>query len=181
MEAPGPPYGFGMVSPMKPALTRSLTLSQGYSSSASQRAARARKTESASSRARVRSASCSAVNLKSMQPCLGAPQPAPSPEVSRRRTALGNSLDMDRMAEGGECGLEGRLGERGVGVDGVDDLLQRGLERPPHRELVDQLGGLGTDDVHPEQLAGGLVRHHLDEPVGLAQRDRLPTGGEWEL
>src|SRR5712691_10022143 len=136
-----------MVSPISPAATRSFTLSQGYSSAASQRAVRSRKTVSASSRARTRSASWSAVNLKSMR------------------------LDVDGMAEGGQRRLERRLGQGGMGVDGVDDLLEGGLQRAPHRELVDQLGGLGTDDVHAQQLAGGLVRDHLDETLGVAERD----------
>ena len=52
-EPPDPPYSRGMASPMKPAATRSFTLSQGYSSSASQRAARSRNTPSASERARA--------------------------------------------------------------------------------------------------------------------------------
>ena len=66
-------------------------------------------------------------------------------------------------------------------VDGVDELLERGLEGPAHRELVDQLGRLGPDDVHAEDLAGGLVRHHLDEALGLPQRHRLAARGEREL
>src|SRR5258707_12481504 len=173
IEAPAPPCSRGMVRPMKPARTRSFTLSQGYCSVASQPAARARKVPSASSRARRRRASCAAVSLKSIARS-ASPHPALSPG------GRGRSY-MNGVAEGGEGRLERGLGERGVSVDGVHDLLQRGLEGPPHRELVDQLGGLGTDDVHAQDLAGALVGHHLDEALGVAERDRLAAGGEREL
>src|SRR5262245_8917305 len=155
-----PPWAAGTVMPMKPAATRSFTLSQGYSSRASQRAARSAKTESASSRALARSASCSVVSGK---------------DIGSARS------DVDGLAERGQRGLEGGFGERRMRVDRVHDLLERGLERPAHRELVDDLRRLGTDDMHAEDLAGGLVRHDLDEAVGLAQRHRLAAGGEREL
>src|ERR1044071_1405773 len=114
---------------MNPAAARSFTFSQGYSSLASQRAARSAKLPSASSRARRRSASCSAVSSKSMA-----------------------SLYMDGGAEGGQRGLDRRLGERRVGVDRVHELFERRLERAPDGELVDHLRRLRADDVHPEDL-----------------------------
>ena len=51
----------------------------------------------------------------------------------------------------------------------------------PDGELVDDLGRLGPDDVHAEDLAGRLVGDHLDEPVRLAERDRLAARREREL
>jgi hypothetical protein len=68
-----------------------------------------------------------------------------------------------------------------VRVDGVDDLVERRLEGPADRELVDQLGGLRPDDVHAQDLAGGLVGHHLDEALGVTLRHRLAAGREREL
>src|SRR5688500_3270379 len=125
-----PPCSSGIVIPMKPAATRSLTLSQGYSSLASHRAARSAITESARSRARVRSACCSAVSSKSIA--------APS--------------DVNGLAKRGQRGFEGGLRQRGMGVNRVHDLVEGGFERSPHGELVDDLGRLGADDVHTEDL-----------------------------
>src|SRR4030095_11481838 len=99
---------------------------------------------------------------------------------SRSREPCGLPLDVDRLAERGEGRLQGGLGQGRVGVDRVDDLLERGLEGAPERELVDDLGRLGPDDVDPEDLARGLVGDHLDDPFGLAERDRLATGRERE-
>src|ERR1700675_3986336 len=155
-EPPDPPYSRGMASPMKPAATRSFTLSQGYASSASQRAARSRNTPSASVRARTWSACCAAPSWKSIK----------------------NPSDVDGLAEGGQGGLEGGLGERRVRVDGVDDLLERRLERAPYRKLVDHLRRLRAQDVDTENLAGGLVGDHLEEALGLPQRHGLAIGRE---
>src|SRR5262245_5306671 len=137
---PPPPYAVGTVMPMKPAVTRSLTLSQGYCSVASQRAARSAKVPSARSRARWRSACCSAVSSKSMRA----------------------ALDVNRVAEGGQRGFERRLGQRRMRVDRVHDLVDRRFQRAPDRELVDHLRRFGTDDVHAEDLARLLVGDHLD-------------------
>src|SRR5216110_3068398 len=109
-----PPYSGGIVIPMKPAATRSFTLSHGYSSRSSQRAARSANTRSASSRAFARSACWSFVSSKSI-------------------------LDMNRLDEGPERRFEGGLGQRGMRVDRVDDLLERRLQRAADRELVDDL------------------------------------------
>src|SRR5882672_5546574 len=68
---------------------------------------------------------------------------------------------------------------RGAALD-VDGLAQRG-QRAAHGELVDDLGRLRPHDVHAEDLAGGLVGDDLHEAVGLAERDGLAAGGEWEL
>src|SRR4026208_1440097 len=81
------------------------------------------------------------------------------------RGAGERSLEGDGMAGGGERRLEGRLGERGVGVDGVDDLLQRGLEGPSPRELVDR--GRGR--------RGGCG---LGAPASRARSVR-PTANSW--
>src|SRR5689334_16338012 len=132
---------------MNPAAARSFTFSQGYSSLASQRAARSAKPRSASSRARRRSACCSTVSSKSMA-----------------------SLYMDGVAEGGQRGLERRLGQRRVGVDRVHELVERRLERAANGELVNHLGRLGADDVHAEDLAGLLVGDDFDEAVGFRER-----------
>src|SRR5262245_63167977 len=65
-------------------------------------------------------------------------------------------------------------------MDGVDDLLERRLERAADGELVDHLGGLWSDDVDAEDLAAGLVGDHLDEALGVAEGDRLSVGREGE-
>src|SRR5262249_50893045 len=54
--------------PMRPASTSCFTLSQGYSSRSSQRAARSRNSWSASARARAWTASCSAVKGNRIDP-----------------------------------------------------------------------------------------------------------------
>ena len=64
---------------------------------------------------------------------------------------------MDRLAERGQGRLQRRLRQGRMGVDRVDDLLERRLERAAHRELVDDLRRLGADDVHAEDLARRLV------------------------
>src|SRR5688572_7377535 len=145
---PPPPYDAGTVIAMKPAVARSFTLSQGYSSVASQRAARSAKAASARSRARRRSACCSGVSSKSMA----------------------TILDVDRLAERGQRRLERRLGQRRMRVDRVHQLLERRLQRATDGELVDHLGRLRTDDVRTEDLAGLLVGHDLDEALGLRHR-----------
>src|SRR5438876_797725 len=152
-----PPYSRGIVIPMNPAATSSFTLSHGYSSRSSQRAARSANTRSASSRAFALSSCCSFVSSKSM------------------------ALEVNGLAERGERRLERGLGQRRVRVDRVDDLLERRLERAAHRELVDDLRRFGPEDVDAEDLARRLVGDDLHEPVGLAECDRLAVRGEREL
>ena len=80
-------------------------------------------------------------------------------------------LNVDRLSERGERGFERGFGQGRVGVDGVDDLLERGLERPSHRELVDQLRRFGPHDVDAQEKAGDLIgkgREYFEE-----QRNRL--------
>src|SRR5713101_496667 len=76
--------------------------------------------------------------------------------------------NMDRLAEGGKRRFEGGLGQSRVGMHGMDDLLERGLERPSHGELVNQLGSLGAHDVDAQDLSRPLVGHDLEEAFRLS-------------
>src|SRR5438874_11817096 len=88
--------------------------------------------------------------------------------------------DVDRLAKGGERRLQGGFRQGRMGVDRMDDLLERGLEGAADSKLMDHLGRLGTDDVDAEDLARPLVGDDLDEPLRLAQRDGLAAGRERE-
>src|SRR3989449_8731005 len=67
-----------------------------------------------------------------------------------------------------------------MGVDRVDDLLQRRLDGPAHGELVDDLRRLRADDMHAQDLARRLVGDDLDEALRVAEGDGLAVRGERE-
>src|SRR5439155_1247789 len=73
--------------------------------------------------------------------------------------------DVDRLAKGGERRLQGGFRQGRMGVDRMDDLLERGLEGAADSKLMDHLCRLGTDDVDAEDLARPLVGDDLDEPA----------------
>src|SRR5437867_2242885 len=101
--------------------------------------------------------------------------PPAAPCRSRRES------EVDRLAEGAERRLERGFGQGRVGVDRVDDLLQRRLDRPPHGELVDDLRRLRADDVDAQDLARRLVGDHLHEALRIAEGDGLAARREREL
>src|SRR5712664_56324 len=55
--------------------------------------------------------------------------------------------DVDRVPERGQRGLQRGLGQRGMRVDRVHDLVDGGFERTAHRELVADLRRLGAGAV----------------------------------
>ena len=59
--------------------------------------------------------------------------------------------------------------------------VQRGLQGPAHRELVDQPGGLGPTMCTPRISPVALSATTLTESPGLALRDRPAAGREREL
>ena len=65
-------------------------------------------------------------------------------------------------------------------MDGQVDLLQREAVLHRQRGLGNQVGGPWPDDVSAEQTTGSSVGDHLDEALGLAERERPPGGGEGE-
>ena len=81
--------------------------------------------------------------------------------------------DVHHPAIGVEDGLVHHLGERGMREDRVHELGLGGLERARDRVALDELGDLGADHVRAEQLAGLGIEDGLDEPLGVAERDRL--------
>ena len=129
----------GIVRPMNPACTRSFTLSHGFLG-ALHRAARSRKTESASSRARASTPAdrgepeIHGGQLLARLRCGSPGRARPAWPRTRPRTASGAR---------GSCGRSRRRVASSVAA---------------HRELVDQLGGLGADDVDAEDLAGAPCR-----------------------
>src|SRR5450755_517075 len=70
-------------------------------------------------------------------------------------------------------GIGDDLGERGVQVRHRHHIAHVCLEVEQRDRLVDEIRRLGSDDSHPEH---GAVRRrqHLDESLGLADRDGLP-------
>ena len=64
--------------------------------------------------------------------------------------------------------------------DGVDEFLLRSLEIHRHDVALDQLRDFGADHVGAHELAGRLVEDHLDEPLVLAERNRLAVADERE-
>ena len=88
---------------------------------------------------------------------------------------------MDRLAHRGAGGLHDGLGERGVRVHGVDDLLLGGLELLGHDEFGDQLGRLGADEVGAQEFAVLGVEDQLHEALGLVGGLGSAAGDEREL
>ena len=62
----------------------------------------------------------------------------------------------------------------------VHEVLLGGFEVHCHHEALDEFGDFRAHHVCAEKLAGLLVEHRFDEPVVLAERDRLAVGAEGE-
>jgi len=109
-----------------------------------------------------------------VRPPGGSDRPRPL-RALRRRT-----LEVDRAAEGVLGGAADRLGEGGVGVDGVDERLGVDLGRLGERELGDEVGDGGADEVGADEGARLGVVDDLDEAVGVAGAEGLRERAERE-
>src|ERR1700737_4464401 len=65
--------------------------------------------------------------------------------------------DVDGQPEGDHRRLHRALTQRGVGMDGVGDVLQGGFKLQGEHGLGDQVAGAGPDDMHTEDLAVLLI------------------------
>ena len=71
------------------------------------------------------------------------------------------------------------LGQRRVSVRGAGDVLGAGAELDREDGLRDQLGGVGLQDVEPEDPVAPAIGDYLDEAVPLAH-GASPTVGREE-
>ena len=78
---------------------------------------------------------------------------------------------MDALALDVLGGFHDRLGQRGVGVDGVHQLVYRALQLDGDARLVDQIGGVGADDVDAQDLAVLGIGDDLDQADVLVDRE----------
>src|SRR6185436_9561806 len=75
---------------------------------------------------------------------------------------------VNQPAVGRACGFHDAFREGRVAVDHAGDFGVAALDELDVDELLDELGGLGADDVAAEQLAVLLVAHELDEAGAVA-------------
>src|SRR6185503_431524 len=113
--------------------------------------------------------------LTAAAPPLSANTKVPTRSSVRRS---GWPLGMDAPLCDGHRGLADRLGQRRVGVGGAGDVLGAGAELDGEAGLCDQLGGVGPQDVEPEDPVAPGVGDHLDEAVPLAHRASPAVGRE---
>src|SRR5689334_637141 len=85
-------------------------------------------------------------------------------ELRRRRSRV------KHLAERIQRGLGDRFGEGRMRVDREIDFLDGKLVLTGDAELVDQLRGVGADDVRPEDLPVLRIADDLDEALRLARR-----------
>ena len=64
--------------------------------------------------------------------------------------------------------------------NGVHQLFFSGFEIHGNYVALDQFGDFGTDHVRTEQLAGLVVKNHLDQSLILSKSDRLAITGKRE-
>ena len=92
-----------------------------------------------------------------------------------------SQLKIDHVAGEAVEALLQRLGQRRVGVDVAGQLVGGEVPLLRQRQLGQQLGDVGADQVSAEQLAVLLVGDQLDEAGRVAEAVRLAVGGEREL
>src|SRR5437764_4372418 len=172
---PPPPYAAGTVMPMNPAAARSFTLSHGYSSLASHRAARSANVRSASSRARCRNSNCSALSSKSMPEVYAKTAAGVVPHCRRRlpldRRLRAPALPAQSLSWGRHGGARRRRAttvgrgakppSESLYMDRVAEGGHRGLERGlrERRMRVDRVHDLV--DRRLERAADGELVDHL--------------------
>ena len=88
---------------------------------------------------------------------------------------------MHRQAERDHAGLHGAFAERGVRVDGVGDVLERGFQGQRQHGLRNQVAGAGADDVYAQDFAVLAVSDDLDQAVGGAESLGPTQRGEREF
>ena len=71
--------------------------------------------------------------------------------------------------------------DRGVRVNGRNDLVQRHLFGDGQRTLSNEIGGSGTNDVHTEDLTVLLSGNNLHNALTAIEDQRLAVGGHGEL
>src|SRR3546814_19660469 len=98
-----------------------------------------------------------------------------------QKPMIGDRLEMYCPPVCAEDAFMHHLAERGMGEDGVHELLLGGFELAGDDIALDQLRHFRADHMRAEQFAGRLVEHRLAEALGLAQRDRLAVADEGEL
>src|SRR5688572_3565094 len=90
--------------------------------------------------------------------------------------------EVDRRAvSGGMRRFVNGFGQRRVGVDRLDQLLERALEAEHRARLGDQLRCLVADDVDAENLIVLRLGHDLHESLGVAGDLGAAARHEWEL
>src|SRR5579885_2176115 len=83
--------------------------------------------------------------------------------------------DVYRTAFGGHNGLADALAERGVRVDGLDDLIAGQLAAHGDGELADQVGGVGADDVRAQDFVV-FAQNDFGEALRLVAGDSFANG-----
>lgn len=89
--------------------------------------------------------------------------------------------DRDRMAIHGQRGFLHRFRQRRMGMDGAVDVFRRGAEFDGHHQFLDQVTGIGANDMRADHLLGLLVFQDLHETVGHRHGARAGIRGEREL
>ena len=80
-----------------------------------------------------------------------------------------------------EGGFPDGLRHRGVGVDGVDDLIQGTLAADGQSALGNQISGAGSNDVHTEDLAILFPGNDLHKALAAVEDQSLAIGAHGEL
>ncbi len=97
---------------------------------------------------------------------------------NRFHSVLWKSLRVDRHAFDCGVGVEHGFADGGVGVDGEHELVDRAFEFHHSHRFGDELGGLGADDVHAENLAVFCVGNDFYETVVAPDDGGLGVAGE---
>src|SRR5699024_682140 len=97
------------------------------------------------------------------------------------RTAGGSRmriLEVDHVAADTVRSFLDSLRQGRVDVDAAADLLGGEVPVLSQHQLVEQLGGIGANDVAAQQLTELSVGDDLGETIGLSQADSLAVRGE---
>src|SRR3546814_12508045 len=98
-----------------------------------------------------------------------------------QKPMIGDRLEMYCPPVCAEDAFMHHLAERGMGEDGVHELLLGVFELAGDDIARDQLHHFRDDHMRAEQFAGPLVDHGLVEAPGHAARDRLAVADRGEL
>ena len=74
---------------------------------------------------------------------------------------------MNGASADSERGFLDRFGQGRVTVTGARNVLGRCTELHGHDDLVDQVAGIRSDDVGPENPVGLRIRQNFHETVGI--------------